>query len=170
MPGQAAYHFISGYTAKVAGTEAGVTEPQTAFSACFGAPFMLLHPAKYAEMLSTKMRKTGAKVWLVNTGWTGGAYGTGHRMSLPHTRALITAALNGELDDVKYENHPVFGLSMPTECPDVPNEVLNPRNTWADKSAYDQKANDLAKQFVNNFKKFEAGANAEIMAGAPKAQ
>jgi phosphoenolpyruvate carboxykinase (ATP) len=168
-PGQAAYHFISGYTAKVAGTEAGVTEPQTAFSACFGAPFMLLHPAKYAEMLSTKMRKTGAKVWLVNTGWTGGEYGTGHRMSLPHTRALITAALNGELDDVKYENHPVFGLSMPTECPDVPNEVLNPRNTWADKSAYDQKANDLAKQFVNNFKKFEAGANAEIMAGAPKA-
>ncbi len=167
-PGQAAYHFISGYTAKVAGTEDGINEPVIAFSACFGAPFMLLHPAKYAEMLSAKMQKTGAKVWLVNTGWTGGAYGTGHRMSLPLTRSLITAALNGELSDVEYESHPVFGLSMPKECPNVPTELLNPRNTWSDKPGYDKKANELANAFVNNFKKFEAGANEEIMNGAPK--
>ena len=167
-PGQAAFHFISGYTAKVAGTEAGVNEPQTTFSACFGAPFMLLHPAKYAEMLSEKMRKTNANVWLVNTGWTGGAYGTGHRMSLPHTRALITAALNGELDNVEYTEHKVFGVQMPNTCPNVPDEVLHPRNTWADKDAYDEKAAELSRAFNKNFEQFASGSNQEILDGAPK--
>jgi len=167
-PGQAAFHFISGYTAKVAGTEAGVTEPQTTFSACFGAPFMPLHPTKYGEMLSSKMQEAGVTVWLVNTGWTGGAYGTGHRMSLKHTRAMITAALNGELTDAAFETHPVFGLEYPVSCPNVPDEVLNPRNTWSDHDAYDKKANELAGKFVKNFEKFASYANEEIMAGAPK--
>lgn len=167
-PGQAAYQFISGYTAKVAGTEAGITEPQTTFSACFGAPFMPLHPTVYGEMLSRKMREAGVNVWLVNTGWTGGSYGVGHRMSLKHTRALITAALNGELDSVDFETHDVFGLKFPKSCPNVPSEVLNPRNTWADKTAYDRKASDLAARFVKNFDKFASGANAEIMAAQPK--
>ena len=167
-PGQAAFHFISGYTAKVAGTEAGIDEPVTAFSACFGAPFMLLHPARYASMLSEKMRKTGATVWLVNTGWTGGAYGTGHRMSLPHTRALITAAMNGELDNVEFEEHEVFGVQMPKTCPGVPDEVLNPKNTWADKDAYDAKAAELSKAFNKNFEKFAEGSSQEILDGAPR--
>ena len=167
-PGQAAFHFISGYTAKVAGTEAGVTEPTVTFSACFGAPFMPLHPTKYAEMLSKKMQDAKVNVWLVNTGWTGGPYGVGNRMSLKYTRALITSALNGELDKVKYEDHEVFGVAMPATCPGVPNEVLNPRNTWDDKEAYDQKANNLAGLFLKNFDKFSEFANKEIMAGAPK--
>lgn len=167
-PGQAAFHFISGYTAKVAGTEAGITEPTTTFSACFGAPFMPLHPTRYAEMLSKKMRDAHVNVWLVNTGWSGGSYGVGHRMSLKYTRALITAALNGELDQVEFRNHEVFGVAYPQSCPGVPDEILNPRNTWADKEAYDQKANDLATSFVKNFEKFSEYANAEIMAGAPK--
>ena len=166
-PGQAAYHFISGYTAKVAGTEAGVTEPQPNFSACFGAPFMPLHPTKYAEMLSTKMKESGVNVWLINTGWTGGPYGTGSRMKLKYTRAMITAALNGELDNVAFMNHEIFGLAVPQSCPNVPEEVLNPRNTWADKAAYDAKAKELAQSFRNNFAKFEEFANEEIMAGAP---
>jgi phosphoenolpyruvate carboxykinase (ATP) len=166
-PGQAAFHFISGYTAKVAGTEAGITEPTTTFSACFGAPFMPLHPTKYAEMLSKKMRDAEVNVWLVNTGWSGGAYGVGQRMSLKYTRALITAALNGELDSVKYVNHEVFGVAKPQSCPGVPDEILNPRNTWADKEAYDQQANDLAAKFLKNFEKFSQFANEEIMAGAP---
>jgi phosphoenolpyruvate carboxykinase (ATP) len=166
-PGQAAFHFISGYTAKVAGTEADVTEPTMTFSACFGAPFMPLHPTRYAEMLSKKMKEAKVNVWLVNTGWSGGAYGTGKRMSLKYTRALITAALNGELDHVRYENHEVFGLAMPASCPDVPSEVLNPRNTWTDKDAYDNKANFLANAFVKNFEKFAEYANEEILAGAP---
>lgn len=166
-PGQAAYHFISGYTAKVAGTEAGVTEPQPNFSACFGAPFMPLHPTKYAEMLSQKMKESGVNVWLVNTGWTGGPYGTGSRMKLKFTRAMITAALNGELDNVTFVNHEIFGLAVPQSCPNVPEEVLNPRNTWADKAAYDAKAKELAQSFRNNFAKFEEFANDEIMAGAP---
>jgi phosphoenolpyruvate carboxykinase (ATP) len=167
-PGQAAFHFISGYTAKVAGTEAGITEPQRAFSACFGAPFMPLHPTVYAEMLSKKMQEAGVNVWLVNTGWSGGAYGTGSRMSLKITRALITAALKGELDHVEYKTHRVFGLNIPQSCPNVPDEVLNPRNTWADKEVYDKKANELAQAFNQNFEKFASGASEEILAGAPK--
>lgn len=168
-PGQAAYYFISGYTAKVAGTEAGINEPQPNFSACFGAPFMPLHPAKYAEMLSEKMKEAGVNVWLINTGWTGGAYGTGHRMKLKYTRAMITAALNGELDNVAYENHKVFGLAKPQSCPGVPAEILNPRNTWEDKEAYDAKALELAEAFRKNFAKFEEFASDEIMAGGPVA-
>ncbi len=167
-PGQAAFHFISGYTAKVAGTEAGVTEPTTTFSTCFGAPFMPLHPTRYAEMLSKKMQDAKVNVWLVNTGWSGGSYGEGKRMSLKYTRALITAALNGALDKVTYENHEIFGVAMPTTCEGVPSELLNPRNTWKDKEAYDQKANSLASQFNKNFEKFSEFANEEIMAGAPK--
>ncbi len=167
-PGQAAYHFISGYTAKVAGTEAGINEPQPNFSACFGAPFMPLHPTKYAEMLSAKMQEAGVTVWLVNTGWTGGPYGVGSRMKLKYTRAMITAALNGELNNVEFVKHEVFGIEMPTTCPNIPNEVLNPRNTWEDKNLYDAKAIELADKFRENFKKFEEFANEEIMAGAPR--
>jgi phosphoenolpyruvate carboxykinase (ATP) len=166
-PGQAAYHFISGYTAKVAGTEAGVTEPQPNFSACFGAPFMPLHPTKYAEMLSKKMKDANVKVWLINTGWTGGPYGTGSRMKLKFTRAMITAALNGELDNVEYVDHKSFGIAIPQSCPNVPSEILNPRNTWEDQNLYDTKAVELAQKFKANFAKFEEFANAEIMAGAP---
>ncbi|MBF2709333.1 phosphoenolpyruvate carboxykinase (ATP) [Flavobacterium soyangense] len=166
-PGQAAYHFISGYTAKVAGTEAGVTEPQPNFSACFGAPFMPLHPTKYAEMLSKKIKDTNVKVWLINTGWTGGPYGTGSRMKLKYTRAMITAAINGELENVDYDSHPVFGIAKPQSCPNVPSEILNPRNTWEDPELYDIKAVELAEKFKANFAKFSAFANAEIMEGAP---
>ncbi len=166
-PGQAAYHFISGYTAKVAGTEEGVTEPVPSFSACFGAPFMPLHPAKYAEMLSDKMNKHNVNVWLVNTGWTGGSYGVGSRMKLKYTRAMINAALDGKLSNVDFITHPIFKLAMPTTCDNVPTEVLNPKNTWKDKEAYDEKAKHLAKQFHNNFKTFEEGANQEILDGAP---
>lgn len=166
--GQAMYHFISGYTAKVAGTEAGVTEPQTAFSACFGAPFLPLHPTKYAEMLGAKIAESDVKVWLINTGWSGGEYGTGSRIKLKYTRAMITAALEGKLDNVEYTTHDVFGLAMPNECENVPTEILSPKNTWADKAAYDAKANSLATKFVANFKQFESAANEEIMAAAPK--
>ena len=166
--GQAMYQFISGYTAKVAGTEAGVTEPTTTFSACFGAPFLPLHPTQYAEMLGKKLDESNAAVWLINTGWTGGAYGTGERMKLRYTRSMITAALNGALENVKFETHDVFGLLMPTECPEVPAEILNPRNTWKDKAAYDAKAADLAGKFIKNFEKFAEFANAEIMAASPK--
>src|SRR6056297_746269 len=143
-PGQAAYHFISGYTAKVAGTEAGIDEPVPSFSACFGAPFMPLHSTKYAEMLSAKMKEAGVNVWLVNTGWTGGPYGTGSRMKLKYTRAMISAALNGELEDVEFTTHDIFGIKIPVSCPGVPAEVLNPRKTWGDKAAYDKKANELS--------------------------
>ncbi len=167
-PGQAAYHFISGYTSKVAGTEAGVTEPQTTFSACFGAPFMPLHPAEYGAMLSKKIEASGVNVWLLNTGLVGGGYGVGKRMSLKHTRALITAALEGKLDNVSFHNHEVFGVQIPDECPGVPSEVLNPRNTWIDKDAYDTQANKLASKFEENFKKFKDNANKEILEGAPK--
>ncbi len=167
-PGQAAYHFISGYTAKVAGTEAGVTEPQPNFSACFGAPFMPLHPTKYAEMLSKKMKDANVKVWLINTGWTGGPYGTGNRMKLKYTRAMITAALNGELDNVEYVNHTIFGIAMPQSCQNVPSEILNPKNTWDNPNLYDIKAVELAQKFKSNFAKFSEFANSEIMEGAPK--
>jgi phosphoenolpyruvate carboxykinase (ATP) len=167
-PAQAMYQFISGYTAKVAGTEAGVTEPKSTFSACFGAPFLPLHPGKYAAMLGEKMRKHNVNVWMVNTGWSGGAYGVGNRMKLSYTRAMITAALEGKLDSVGYETHPVFGMMMPVTCAGVPSEILNPRNTWADKAAYDAAVKNLAKQFINNFEKYSAGVHAEIMAAAPK--
>ena len=168
-PGQAMYHFISGYTAKVAGTEAGITEPTTVFSAGFGAPFLPLHPTKYAEMLGERMEKHNVKVWLINTGWSGGEYGVGQRIKLRYTRAMITAALEGKLDNVNFTNHDVFGLAMPDECENVPTEMLHPKNTWANQAAYDAKANILANQFVKNFKTFEDNANAEIMAAAPKA-
>ena len=167
-PGQAAFHFISGYTAKVAGTEAGITEPVKTFSACFGAPFMPLHPTRYADMLSRKMQEAGVNVWLVNTGWSGGPYGVGKRMNLKITRALITAALKGELAGAKYNTHEVFGLKMPESCPNVPTEVMNPRNTWSDRNAYDKKANELAKSFNENFEKFKSIANKEILEAAPK--
>jgi phosphoenolpyruvate carboxykinase (ATP) len=165
--GQAMYQFISGYTAKVAGTEAGVTEPKPTFSACFGAPFLPLHPARYAEMLGRKMEEANVNVWLVNTGWTGGAYGVGHRMKLSYTRAMITAALNGELDNVATTQDAIFGVAIPEQVPGVPIEVLQPRNTWADKAAYDEKARFLAGLFVENFKKYAAGVSEEILAAAP---
>lgn len=166
--GQAMYHFISGYTAKVAGTEMGVKDPVAAFSACFGAPFMPQHPTVYAELLGKKMIENDVNIWLINTGWTGGPYGVGSRMKLPYTRAMITAALEGKLDDVEFAAHPVFGVMVPQTVPNVPAEVLNPRDTWADKAAYDAQAAKLAKSFVENFKQFEEYANEEIMAGAPK--
>ncbi|MGB1039832.1 MAG: phosphoenolpyruvate carboxykinase (ATP), partial [Flavobacteriales bacterium] len=142
-PGQAMYHFISGYTAKVAGTEAGITEPVTAFSACFGAPFLPLHPTKYAEMLGRKIGESNVNVWLINTGWSGGEYGVGSRMKLKYTRSMISAALEGKFDSIDFKQHDVFGLNMPTTCPDVPDEILSPKNTWEDKNAYDDKANEL---------------------------
>lgn len=165
--GQAMYHFISGYTAKVAGTEAGVTEPQAVFSACFGSPFLPLHPTKYAEMLGHKMDETQVNVWLVNTGWSGGPYGIGSRIKLKYTRAMITAALEGKLNHVGYRKHTIFGVSMPSSCPGVPVEVLSPRRMWGDDKSFYAKANFLANQFINNFRKFEDYANDEIMSGAP---
>ena len=167
-PGQAAFHFISGYTSKVAGTEAGVTEPVITFSACFGAPFMPLHPTRYAAMLSDKIRKATANVWLVNTGWTGGPYGIGKRMSLAHTRAVINAALERQLEKVGHHIHEVFGLAIPDSCPGVPQSILNPRNNWNNPDEYDHQANELAVAFLKNFEKFSSYANEEIMAGAPR--
>ncbi|RAJ73897.1 phosphoenolpyruvate carboxykinase (ATP) [Chitinophaga dinghuensis] len=167
-PGQAMYQFISGYTAKVAGTEAGVTEPKSTFSACFGAPFLPLHPAKYAQMLGEKMRKNDVNVWLINTGWTGGPYGVGSRIKLAYTRAIIAAAIDGKLEHVRYRSTPVFGLAIPETVPGVPTDILDPRNTWADKAAYDAKAADLAGQFIRNFQKYAGAADQEILASAPK--
>ncbi|MCJ7466510.1 MAG: phosphoenolpyruvate carboxykinase (ATP) [Maribacter sp.] len=170
-PSQAAYHFISGYTAKVAGTEAGVVEPVPSFSACFGAPFMPLHPAKYAEMLSRKMKEAGVNVWLVNTGWTGGPYGVGTRMKLKYTRAMIQAALNGDLGLYSYDMyhiHSVFGVAQPRECPGVPTSVLSPRTTWNNDEAYYKTAFKLTNAFRENFKKFEAYASEEIRRGGPQ--
>ena len=166
--GQAMFHFISGYTAKVAGTEEGVTEPQTTFSACFGAPFMPLHPTKYAEMLGIKMKKHDVNVWLINTGWSAGSYGTGKRISLKYTRAMITAILNNEINDVLYTKHEIFGLNMPNSCPNVPSELLNPKNTWENKNDYDLKAKELANAFNQNFKQFADNASEEILEAAPK--
>jgi phosphoenolpyruvate carboxykinase (ATP) len=168
-PGQAMYQFISGYTAKVAGTEAGVTEPKATFSACFGAPFLPLHPGKYAAMLGKKMKEHNVNVWMVNTGWSGGPYGIGQRMKLAYTRAMITAALEGQLENVEYVAHKNFGMMMPKECPNVPSELLNPRDAWADQNEYDRKANELAKMFVKNFEKYASGVDAEILAAAPSA-
>ncbi len=164
---QAMYQFISGYTAKVAGTETGITEPKPTFSACFGAPFMPLHPGKYAEMLGKKIKDHDVKVWLINTGWTGGRFGEGKRINLHYTRAMISAALTGKLDRVDYETHGFFGLAMPITCNGVPPEILNPQNTWQDKTAYLSQAKQLASLFINNFKQYEAGVNKEILAAAP---
>jgi len=167
-PGQAMYQFISGYTAKVAGTEAGVTEPKSTFSACFGAPFLPLHPGRYAEMLGRKMQENKVNVWMVNTGWTGGPYGVGQRIKLNYTRAMISAVLEGKLQDMRFENHEMFDMAIPVECPGVPSEVLNPKNTWADKNAYDEKARILAGLFRKNFEKYKDGVSAEILAAGPK--
>jgi phosphoenolpyruvate carboxykinase (ATP) len=164
---QAMYQFISGYTAKVAGTEAGVTEPKSTFSACFGAPFLPLHPGRYADMLGAKIEANQVNVWLINTGWTGGPYGIGQRIKLSYTRAMITAVLNDSLAAAPFEKHPVFGVAMPAHCAGVPAAMLNPRNTWANKIAYDQKARDLAEQFITNFKKYADGVADHILAAAP---
>ncbi len=166
--GQAMYQFISGYTAKVAGTEAGITEPKSTFSACFGAPFLPLHPAKYAEMLGKKIKEQKVNVWMVNTGWTGGSYGVGQRIKLSYTRALICAVLCGKLNNVLFEKMPIFNLSIPTSCDGVPTELLNPENTWKDKAAYEAKAKSLAEQFITNFKKYASGSGEEILAAAPQ--
>lgn len=168
-PGQAMYQFISGYTAKVAGTELGVTEPKPTFSACFGAPFLPLHPGKYAHMLGEKMQEHKVDVWMINTGWTGGPYGVGNRMKLKYTRAMITAALEGKLNDVNFITDPIFGVAIPTACPDVPAEILNPINTWEDKTAFTEKAKYLAGLFIKNFEKYADGVTAEVLAAAPKA-
>ena len=168
---QAAYHFISGYTAKVAGTEAGVKEPIPIFSACFGAPFMPLHPTRYAEMLSSKMKEAGVNVWLINTGWSGGQYGIGKRMPLKYTRAMIHAVLNGDLQNYTYEKyhiHSVFGIAQPRTCPGVPTELLSPRTTWNNDDAYYKTAFKLSNAFRENFKQFEAFANEEIRRGGPQ--
>jgi len=161
------YHFISGYTAKVAGTEAGITEPETTFSACFGEPFLPLHPMKYAEMLGNKIRENDVKVWLINTGWTGGAYGVGERIKLKYTRAMISAVLNGKLDSVDYKKHPIFRLSMPTECEQVPSDILDPKLTWEDKVKYNRAAISLAEKFNGNFSTYSDFANNEILEGEP---
>ncbi len=165
-PEQAMYHFISGYTAKVAGTEAGVTEPQATFSTCFGAPFMPLPPKVYAEMLGRRLREHNAQCWLVNTGWQGGPYGIGKRMSLPYTRAMVEALVEGKLANVEFEIEPAFGLTIPRSCPGVPAELLKPRNSWDDKAAYDKMAADLSARFAKNFEQFDAPL--EVKAAGPK--
>lgn len=167
---QALYHFISGYTSKLAGTEAGLgKEPQATFSACFGGPFMVHHPSKYAELLKKKIEEHKVTCWLVNTGWVGGAYGVGKRISIKHTRALLTAALSAELNKVKFNIDPIFGYEVPTSCPDVPAEVLDPSSSWADKGAYQKGYQELAKKFVENFAKFAEGTPKEIIQAGPKA-
>jgi phosphoenolpyruvate carboxykinase (ATP) len=166
-PDQAMYHFLSGYTAKVAGTEAGVKEPQATFSTCFGAPFLPLRPRVYAQMLGDRLKQHGSRCWLVNTGWTGGPYGVGKRMSLPYTRAMVHALLDGRLDNVKFVTEKSFGLSIPTECPEVPAELLNPKNSWKDGAAYDRMAADLAGRFAKNFEKFEVSERIRNAGPAP---
>ena len=167
-PGQAMYQFISGYTAKVAGTETGITEPKPTFSACFGAPFLPLHPGHYAQLLGHRIKEHGARVWLVNTGWSGGAFCKGNRLNLAYTRAMITAALEGALDNVEYRTHPVFGMAMPTSCPGVPSGLLDPRSTWPDPAAYDEMAASLTDWFIKNFEKYASGVDAEILQAGPK--
>jgi phosphoenolpyruvate carboxykinase (ATP) len=167
-PDGAMYHFLSGYTAKVAGTEKGVTEPRATFSTCFGAPFLPLPAARYAQMLGERIARHQVRVWLVNTGWTGGPYGTGQRMKLALTRAMIRAALAGELDDVPRENDPVFNVDVPSKCPGVPPEVLRPRATWADAAAYDAQAARLARMFNENFKPFEADVSEAVRQAGPR--
>jgi phosphoenolpyruvate carboxykinase (ATP) len=166
-PEQAMYHFLSGYTAKLAGTETGVTEPQPNFSTCFGSPFLPLPPKVYAQMLGERLKQHGAQCWLVNTGWSGGGYGVGKRMSLPYTRAMVTALVDGRLQKVEYEVERSFGLTIPKSCPGVPSELLNPRNVWKDKAAYDQEAASLAEKFAKNIEKFDVPAN--IKAAGPSA-
>jgi phosphoenolpyruvate carboxykinase (ATP) len=161
-PEQAMYHFLSGYTAKVAGTEKGLAEPQATFSTCFGAPFMPRHPSVYAKMLGDLMRRHDVTCWLVNTGWTGGAYGVGERMKLGYTRAMVQAALDGKLSEVAVQPHPDFGLLMPEACPDVPCSVLSPRHAWSDSVAYDQMARNVAGRFAKNFTQFEAYVSDEV--------
>jgi phosphoenolpyruvate carboxykinase (ATP) len=168
-PEQAMYHFLSGYTAKVAGTERGIKEPEATFSTCFGAPFMVLHPGVYADLLGKKMDQHNAACWLINTGWSGGPYGVGQRMKIGYTRAMIRAILSGKLAQVATTPDSIFGVQVPTSCPEVPSEVLQPRNTWADKDAYDRQARDLARRFNENFKKYEAGVSEAVRAVAPKA-
>jgi phosphoenolpyruvate carboxykinase (ATP) len=168
-PAGAMYHFLSGYTAKVAGTEKGVTEPKATFSTCFGAPFMVLHPTVYARFLGDRIARHQAHVWLVNTGWTGGPHGVGARMKIAHTRAMIHAALAGALDNVPYERDKTFNVEVPTRCPGVPEEVLKPRGTWKDGAAYDTQAAKLAKMFADNFKTFDAEAAADVKAAGPRA-
>jgi phosphoenolpyruvate carboxykinase (ATP) len=165
----AMYHFLSGYTARVAGTEKGVIEPKATFSTCFGAPFLPLNPNVYATMLGERIARHQARVWLVNTGWTGGPYGVGSRMRIAHTRAMITAALLGQLDRVRFDKHPIFNIDVPSTCPGVPNEVLDPRTTWEDKSAYDAQARKLAQMFVDNFKTFASDVSASVHEAGPKA-
>lgn len=166
-PAQAAYHFISGYTAKVAGTEIGVKEPQATFSACFGEPFMPMHPGVYADLLSTKMAEHGAKAWLINTGWSGGAYGVGNRMKIRHTRAMLNAALDGDLEDVEFVKDSRFGFEVPVECPNVPSEVLQPRSTWDSKDDFDATADKLAAMFNENFARYAQGVSEAVNASAP---
>ncbi len=165
---QAMYQFISGYTAKVAGTEAGITEPKATFSACFGAPFMPLHPGKYAALLGDKIKKHAVKVWLVNTGWTGGGYGVGKRINLQYTRAMVGAALSGKLNHVEFETHPVFGVQIPKTCPGVPVQLLHPRYTWSNRNAYDKAAHQLSALFNQNFEKYKSGVPRDIVYAAPK--
>jgi phosphoenolpyruvate carboxykinase (ATP) len=167
-PQQTMYHFLLGYTAKVAGTEKGVAEPQATFSTCFGAPFMALHPTVYAGLLGEKIEKHQVQCWLVNTGWTGGPYGVGHRMEISYTRAMVKAALTGELDEAGFAPDPIFGIYVPAACCDVPDEVLRPRDTWADKAAYDQQARTLARMFVENFRQFEDMVAEDVCAAGPK--
>ncbi|MEM6733315.1 MAG: phosphoenolpyruvate carboxykinase (ATP), partial [Myxococcota bacterium] len=166
--GQAMYHFVSGYTAKVAGTEMGVTEPQATFSACFGAPFLVWHPTKYAEMLAEKMKQHGVDVWLVNTGWSGGPYGVGKRMSIAHTRAIIDAIHDGSLKNAETIEDPVFGLHIPTSCNNVPAEVLTPWTTWSSRDEYDAMAKKLAGLFHENFKTYADAASKETLEAGPK--
>lgn len=166
---QAMFHFLSGYTARVAGTERGIgNEPQATFSACFGAPFMALHPSVYTDLFGQRISTYNVKVWLVNTGWTGGPYGVGHRMSIKHTRALLTAVLKGELDNVAMNPDPIFGFLIPDACPGVPKDILKPRNTWNDSSAYDVQAQRLAEMFLDNFQQFADVVNPSVMQGAPR--
>jgi phosphoenolpyruvate carboxykinase (ATP) len=165
---QAMYHFLSGYTAKLAGTEVGVKEPSATFSACFGAPFMPRPPTEYAELLSQRLERHSARVWLVNTGWTGGPYGTGARMSIDHTRSMVRAALSGGLDEVPTEPDPIFGLAIPTSCPGVPSRLLRPRETWADPDAYDRQARKLGSMFVENFRSYSGQVRAAVAAAGPR--
>ncbi|HEU4364625.1 MAG TPA: phosphoenolpyruvate carboxykinase (ATP), partial [Candidatus Krumholzibacteria bacterium] len=168
-PEQASYHFLSGYTAKVAGTERGMgKEPQATFSTCFGAPFLALQPTVYSDLLAKRIRQHKAKCWLVNTGWSGGGFGVGSRVKIAYSRAMVNAALEGKLDGVKFVKDPIFGLEVPTECPGVPGEILNPRVTWADKHAYDKKARELVALFEKNFEQFAPGVPAEVRAAGMK--
>jgi len=166
-PAHAMYHFISGYTAKVAGTEMGVTEPQATFSPCFGGPFLVWHPSKYAELLAEKMRKHKARVWLVNTGWASGGYGIGKRISLKHTRSILDAIHSCALAEPKVERDPIFGFDIVSEVPGVPSEILRPRESWTEKAAYDTAAKKLARLFNRNFEAYAAGATAEVRAASP---